>query len=159
MKKILIAALLSGVLFVGGWVVSSAVNNSNSSRNDAVHLTAQGELRTSLDILLFREFGNNMPSVKVSNNGIYNFNCANCGPLSRERPYVVLFRGSGLVSNLRLVKIKNPTSLYFGNYPIPLAIRGNLIQCGVIGKSREFLITYSESINFWLGCSTTEANI
>jgi len=117
-------------------------------------LAAQGRALWNFEALLKRTFG--QQGVCVSGNRklrtYWNFTPGDCTPLSRylfyryafARPYSTVFH----------VSSRRGGSLYFGNYPSAVLIRGRLVACDARG--RRFLIDDTSSAGLALGCLSPE---
>jgi hypothetical protein len=109
-------------------------------------LTAQGRLLWNFEALLRQQFGGRSVSVSRPE----NFSCAGlCAPLSRYRPYRFTFsRPSG--STFHVSKRTFGDNGEFGNYPVPVLIRGRAVACD--RAERHFLISYRSTASFTLDC-------
>jgi hypothetical protein len=134
-----------------------ASDGPSSASSNEVRLTGGGQLRVSLEELLHQEFGQQMPAVEATLSGEIDFNCANCGPLAQEDPFLYVFQSTGEKSPFKLVSPADASSLFFGNYGAVVAIRGKLVQCGTAGGLAEYLVAYSDSIDLGLECQATQA--
>jgi hypothetical protein len=109
-------------------------------------LTAEGRLLWNFEALLRQKFGGRSVSVSPPE----NFSCAGlCAPLSKYRPYKFTFsRPSG--SAFHVSKRTFGDNGEFGNYPVPVLIRGRAVACD--RGERHFLISYRSTASFTLDC-------
>jgi hypothetical protein len=110
-----------------------------------VGLTAQGRMLWNLEALVRKTFGNR----KVSVSGRANFSCSGtCMPLATFSRYVFTFdRPSNSSFHISSKSLRNAT---FGNYPIPVRIRGKPVACD--RSEKRFLVRYLSAVSFTLGC-------
>jgi hypothetical protein len=134
--------------------------NTGSATSKAIQLTGSGQLRYSLEELLHKEFGQQVPSVLVSPTvSEIDFNCGNCGPLAREEPFGYIFGTTGTDSPFKLRAIDDVHSLFFGNYGEVIEIRGRPVQCGSARGREEYLVAYGDSPDLVLYCQAPESYI
>jgi hypothetical protein len=109
-------------------------------------LTSHGRLLMNFEALLRRTFHNRGVSVSRPE----NFSCAgDCGPLSKYRLYRFTFaRPRG--SLLHISKRTFGDNGEFGNYPVPVLIRGRAVACDA--RESRFLIAYRSMASFTLDC-------
>lgn len=139
----LIAAAIIASLVVSPQTATSAAYHRSTSASPS--LTPQGQLLWNFEALLVETFGSRQPSVS----GRENFSCAgSCSPLSTYSPYTYSFTHLG-TSNMRLSS-RNVSNANFGNYPVPVLIRGKGIACNSAGT--KFVIVYKDQSSFTLGC-------
>jgi hypothetical protein len=111
-------------------------------------LSDQGQLLWNLEALLHQTFGSRQPSVSGKNVS-ENFSCAgDCSPLSTYSPYFYTFTNLGK-SDMRLSSA-DVLKDSFGNYPVPVLIRGKAIACNSAGT--EFLAINRAESSFTLMC-------
>ena len=83
-----------------------------------------------------------------SNRDWWNFACTEaCAPLAFWQPYSFTFSGARHSHFHLSTKKGRPV---FGNYPIPIKIKGHLVVCD--RRERTFLITYGDTVGLSLDC-------
>lgn len=129
----------------GTTTTRGAAANPAAAAAPARALTARGRLTYEFEALLVDTFHSKAVSVA---RGV-NFDCAgpDCGPLATQHPYFFTFAHPH-GSSLRTVS-RHFGSGAFGNYPVPVRVRGKVVACG---EGRGFLVTYSEALSFSLAC-------
>jgi hypothetical protein len=155
--------LQKGALFLS-IVVAIAIASFASPRQSAqaalsagsaaarADLTPQGHLLWNLESLLVSAFGHKEPSVSGNPDVSEDFTCAGeCSPLATFSPYLFTFTHLGKsdlkVSNVDVLKLN------FGNYPVPVLIRGKAISCG----GAKFLTVNRATSSFSLMCLAPQA--
>jgi hypothetical protein len=143
MRRLPIATAISlAILLVVALIATGAVQNGQSG---GPSLSAQGRLLYNFEGLLTKSFGNR--SVYAARP--MNFSCAGiCAPASRYSPYRFVFRqphNSSFHVTRRRFRDGD-----FGNFPIPVLIRGHAIACDV--QDAHFLVEYRNAASFALGC-------
>jgi len=109
-------------------------------------LSGQGQLVWNFEGLLTQTFG----SQPVSATAQLDFSCSGpCSPLATYSPYSFVF-GRHRDSAFHLSTRRPDPTMSFGNYPLPVLIRGRLIACDA--KESTFLIEYRDQADFALGC-------
>ena len=112
-------------------------------------LSDQGRLLWNLEALLHQTFGSRQPFVSGKPDVSENFSCAgDCSPLSTYSPYFYTFTNLGK-SDMRLSSA-DVLKDSFGNYPVPVLIRGKAIICNSAGT--EFLLINKAESSFTLMC-------
>jgi hypothetical protein len=137
--------LILAVAFGGQGVVAPSGREPTQSQASAA-LTAHGRLLMNFEALLRRTFHNRGVSVSRPE----NFSCAgDCAPLSQYRLYRFTFaRPRG--SLLHISKRTFGDNGEFGNYPVPVLIRGRAVACNA--RETRFLIAYRSMASFTLEC-------
>jgi hypothetical protein len=139
------SVLILAVALGGKAAVAPSARARTYSQAPAV-LTAYGRLLMNFEALLRRTFHNQVVSVSRPE----NFSCAGyCGPLSKYRLYRFTFaRPRG--SLLHISKRTFGDNGEFGNYPVPVLIRGRAVACNA--RETRFLIAYRSTASFTLDC-------
>lgn len=152
-RVLAIASALVG--FACGAIAYAVIGTASSSANTrSISLTQAGQLRYSLEELLYQQFGGPVASAQANSpSNEIDFNCGNCGPLATEEPFFDVFQlPKGLKSSFELRTVADSSSLYFGNYGVVVEIKGKLIQCGSTGRYPKYLVAYGDSIDLGLTC-------
>jgi len=111
-------------------------------------LTARGDLLFDLEGLLGQQFGSSLVSVT----GRADFSCSGvCTPLSTYSPYFYVF-AHHTATTLHLSRRQPATGTDFGNYPVPVLIRGKFIACN--SDETQYLVMLADTPNFALQCVT-----
>jgi hypothetical protein len=151
--------VLSSVVaaLVAGSIVAVSARGADVSRqyprggNSRVALTSQGRLLRSFEALLRETFGHRAVSRTACGKhcSALDFSCAGeCSPLATYLPYWYVFAQPG-ETTLHLSS-RNPASLFFGNYPVPILVRRRAVACDAQG--RRFLAAYADAASFTLAC-------
>ena len=106
-------------------------------------LTQSGRARWQFEALLRDRFRGNSVSAHY-NGSVWNFDCY---PLARWQPYSFEFK-SAQGSRFHVSRKTRPPR--FGNYPIPIKVKGHLVACDT--TESHFLITYGDAVGLWLAC-------
>ena len=140
---------LSSIYLERSVAAGSAIHvRAEHAAPSAAHVTGYGYLRFNLELLLRNSLPGHSVSAVVMNRSRINFNCSGiCSPLSTYSPFFFEFAPSGAKSNFRIAGLWRPAD-DFGNYPVPILIKGHLIACG----RDKFLIEYGDSAGWALGC-------
>jgi len=142
---IALAVAASGALLVRGSQDSSSAVVSETSRQPPGGLTARGRLLWNLEALLGQTFGDR----EVSASARANFSCAgSCAPLAKYSLFRYTFmrpRGSSFHASSRRIRDAS-----FGNYLIPVRIRGRVIACD--RSERRFLVKHLNGVSLTLAC-------
>jgi hypothetical protein len=149
----IVTTICASVLAIAGasWSNKVAtVQGAGQSVGRPIALTAQGRLMWNLEALLSRAFGaGHTVSISAHVTRGEDFVCAGfCSPQSNYVYYVFAFahpRGSAFHTSSR-----NPRGLSFGNYALPVLIRGRMVACSV-DESR-FLVRDRGAASFALEC-------
>lgn len=148
-RRLVVLVLTAVVLFAGLWTSTFAAAAPQASPRAPV-LSQQGKLLWNFESLLAQTFGNKQPYASGKLNVSENFSCAgSCGPLSTYSAYTYTFVDLGKSS----MKISNAdiSKDSFGNYPVPVLIRGKAITCNSAGT--EFLVINRADTSFTLMCA------
>jgi len=120
-----------------------------SSTGPPSNLTKTGRTLWQFEALLHDTFPHaSQVSAHYRSGEWWNFSCPGaCAPLSYWNPYFFTFTGARH-SRFHLSKRKGRP--VFGNYPIPIKIKGHLVACDP--RERTFLITHFDAVGLSLAC-------
>lgn len=145
------------LVVLGLILIAHAAMPARSSGDPAAPtgLTTQGRLLWNLEGLLTKTFGHQPTlcvSAKQKPKTFWNFTARTCAPLSKYFLYWYTFQSPhGTTLHISSARAG---SLFFGNYPVPVLIRGRMVACDA--HDRHFLIDYASGAGLMLGCLTPQ---
>lgn len=143
MRRFAVSACVALVAVLAIWSSGDAAPVRNGPPPG---LTRHGRLLWNFEALLHQTFKDRGVSVSRPE----NFSCSGeCAPLSTYRLYRFTFaRATG--SSFHVSKRTFGDNGEFGNYPIPVLIRGRAVACSA--NETRFLIAYRSTASFTLEC-------
>ena len=140
----LVGVAVSAVVSVAGPAPAPA-----SSTGSPAGLTKAGWTLWQFEALLHDTFPHaSKISAHFHRTDWWNFACPGaCAPLAYWQPYSFTFSGARHSRFHLSAKRGRPL---FGNYPIPIKIKGRLVACD--RRERNFLITYGDAVGLSLAC-------
>lgn len=136
-SAMLVAALGTGPLFA----------HANRASAAPPALTSSGGLLWSFEGLLLDVFRSRSIGVQYR----FNFACSGrCYPASRYSTFTFTFAHPVNADGLTVSSVKASSPPNFGNYPLPIEIKGRLVFCN--RAHTRFLVDYGDSVSLSLGC-------
>ncbi len=137
--KILAAVVAAGAIALGGGALAGAATQTPA-------LNRPGKVEWNFEALLYQTFHTRDVSERGSSQ---NFSCPGyCSPSFEYNTYVGIF-ANATRSAYHLSTKRFPAGA-FGNYPVPVEIKGRLVACD--NAEHTFLVAYAGTANFSLGC-------
>lgn len=156
-KRIPLAVCALLILTAVGWSGRgpTRVRGAQSANGTPAGLTARGRLLWNFEALLKQTFGRRQVCTSSSKRlkTRWNFTAGLCAPMSTYSSYWFVFARPR--SAAFHISRRRGGSLYFGNYPESVLIKGWMVTCNV--KGTRFLIDYSDAANLTLGCLSPQA--
>lgn len=147
MRSILLAGVVAAVVL--GTVQSSARASRLHESQAPSGLTRQGLLTWQLESLLKKTFGDR----PVSMSGRDNFSCSGlCIPIATYSSYRFVF--SHPTGTEFHISARSSRDMSFGNYPVPVMVRGHPIACD--SKEKTFLIAFTDLAGLALDCQAPQ---
>jgi hypothetical protein len=132
-------------------IIAALMTGSAPATSDAppAGLTRPGWVRWQFEALLRDTFHSSYVSAHYKAPGWWwNFACSGrCAPLAYWNPYFFEFRNA---RGTRFHVSKRSDRPNFGNYPIPIKVKGHLVACD--RAETHLLITYGDAAGLSLAC-------
>ena len=142
-RRFVVSACVGLVAVLAIWSSGDAAPARNGP---PVGLTRHGRLLWNLEARLHQTFDGRGVSVSRPE----NFSCTGeCAPLSTYRLYRFTF-ARAIGSSFHVSKRTFGDNGEFGNYPVPVLVRGRAVACDA--RETRFLISYRSTASFTLDC-------